>query len=45
MKNKAKFWYNRYKYYRDNLNALISKSKKKHLRKYFQENYYDSKKT
>ena len=43
MKTKAKFWYNRYKYYRDKLNALISKSKKTHLRQYFQENYHDSK--
>ena len=45
MKTKAKFWYNRYKYYRDKLNTLISKSKKNHLQKYFQENYHDSKKT
>ena len=45
MKTKAKFWYNRYKYYRDKLNALISKSNKNHLRKYFQKNYHDSKKT
>ena len=28
IKTKAKFWYNRYKDYRDKLNALISKSKK-----------------
>ena len=28
IKTKAKLWYNRYKYYRDKLNALISKSKK-----------------
>ena len=43
MKTKAKFWYSRYKYYRDKLNALISKSKKTHLHQYFQENYHDSK--
>ena len=34
MKTKAKFWYNRYRYYRDKLNTLISKSEKNHLRKY-----------
>ena len=45
MKTKAKFWYNKYKYHSDKLNALISKSKKNHLRKYFEENYNDSKKT
>ena len=45
MKTKAKFWYNKYKYYSDKLNALISKSKKSHLRKYFEGNYNDSKKT
>ena len=28
MKTKAKLWCNRYKYYRDKLNASISKSKK-----------------
>ena len=28
MKTKAKFWYNKYKYHSDKLNALISKSKK-----------------
>ena len=43
MKTKAKFWCNRYKYYRDKPNALISKSKKTHLHKYFQENYLHSK--
>ena len=45
IKTKTKFQYSRYRYYRDKLNGLISKSKKKHLHKYFQENYNDSKKT
>ena len=33
-----KFWYNRYKHYRNTLNSLISKSKRNNLRKYFQDN-------
>ena len=32
------FWHHRYKHYRNTLNGLISKSKRKHLRKYFQDN-------
>ena len=45
MQIKTKFWYSTYKYYSDKLNVLISKSKGKHLREYFQENHNGSKKT
>ena len=30
--------YNKYKYYRDTINSLITKSKRSYLRKFFQEN-------
>ena len=39
------FWYHRYKFYRSKVNMLISKSKKKYLRIYFQENSKNSKET
>ena len=39
LKTKSKFWYDRYKYYRNTINKLINKSKNNHLRNYFQENY------
>ena len=32
------FWYNRYKYYRNTPNSLITKSKRSYLRKFSQEN-------
>ena len=37
-----KFWYNRYKHYRNTLNSLISKSKRNHLRNYIQDNQQNS---
>ena len=39
-----KFWYNRYKHYRNTLNSLISKSRRNNIRKYFQDNQQYSKK-
>ena len=33
------FWYERYKFYRNKINKLISKSKKSYLRKFFQDNF------
>ena len=39
------FWYKRYRYYRNKINILIKKSKKNYLRKFFQENFNNSKKT
>ena len=39
------FWYERYRYYRNKINMLIKKSKKNYLRKFFQENFNNSKKT
>ena len=39
------FWYERYRYYRNKINMLIQKSKKNYLRKFFQENFNNSKKT
>ena len=41
---RRKFWYNRYKHYRNMVNNLINKSKKKHLRHYFQEKFLNTKK-
>ena len=38
MKTQSKFWYCRYKYYRDTINTLIAKRKQNHLRNFFQEN-------
>ena len=38
------FWYERYQYYRNKINMLIKKSKKNYLRKFFQENFNNSKK-
>ena len=32
------FWYGRYKFYRNKISKLISKSKQNHLRKFFQDN-------
>ena len=39
------FWYERYRYYRNKINMLIKKCKKNYLRKFFQENFNNSKKT
>ena len=36
------FWYERYKFYRNRISKLISKSKKIHLRKFFQDNFENS---
>ena len=44
IKKQDPFWYERYKYYRNKVNMLISKSKKNCLREYFQEIYNNSKK-
>ena len=35
IKTKDKYWYNRYKYYRDTINSLITKNKRSYLRKNF----------
>ena len=43
LKTQLKFWYDRYKYYRNTVNKLITKSKNNHLGNYFQENYSVSK--
>ena len=37
------FCYERYKFYRNKIKKLISKSKKEHLRKFFQDNFQNSK--
>ena len=37
MKTKNKFWFDRYKHYRNILNILLTKSKKKHSRDFFQK--------
>ena len=37
IKKKDTFWFERYKYYRNKVNMLISKSKRNYLRKFFQE--------
>ena len=42
MKTKNKFWFDRYKHYRNVLNLLVTK--KKHLRYFFQKHHYNSKK-
>ena len=39
------FWYERYKFYRNKISKLISKSKKNHLRKFFQDNFQNSRDT
>ena len=44
IKKQESFWYERYKYYRNKINMLITKSKKNHLRTLFQENCFNSKK-
>ena len=38
IKTQSKFWCCRYKYYRETINTLITKSKTNHVRNYFQEN-------
>ena len=38
IKTQSRFWYCRYKYYRNTINTLITKSKRNHLRNFFQEN-------
>ena len=44
MKTKNKFWFDRYKHYRNILNILITKSKKNHLRDFFQKHHQNLKK-
>ena len=44
MKTKNKFWFDRYKHYRNILSILITKSKKKKLRDSFQEHQQNSNK-
>ena len=45
MKTKNEFWFDRYKHYRNILNCLIAKSKKKkHLRDFFQKHHQNPKK-
>ena len=39
VKTQPKFLCGRYKYYRNAINKLITRSKNNHLRNYFQENY------
>ena len=39
------FWYDRYKFYRNKISKLTSKSKKNHLRKFFQDNFQNSRDT
>ena len=39
------FWYERYKFYRNKINKLISKIKKNHFRKFFQYNFQNSRGT
>ena len=41
---KYPFWYERYKFYQSKVRMLISKSKRNHLRAFFQENLNNSKK-
>ena len=43
LRSRKKFWFDRYKYYRNMVINLIHKSKKKHLRHYFQENFSNTK--
>ena len=38
IKTQSKFWYCRCKYHTDTINTLITKSKRNHLRNFFQEN-------
>ena len=45
IKKKDTFWFERYKYYRNKVNMLISKSKRNYLRKFFQEVENNLKKT
>ena len=45
IRKQDQFWYHRYKIYRSKVNMLISKSKKRYLRSYFQENSKNSKET
>ena len=44
MKTKNKFWFDRYKHYRKVLNSLVTKSKKNHLRDFFQKHHQNLKK-
>ena len=44
VKTQSKFWFDRYKYYKNTINELITKSKNNHLRNYFKENYSNSQK-
>ena len=44
-KKKKIFWYERYKFYRNMINKLISKSKKKSSSKVFQDNFQNSRGT
>ena len=44
IKTQSKFWYCRYKHYRDTIKTLITKSTRNHLRNFFQENCRNSKK-
>ena len=44
-KKKKIFWYERYKFYRNRINKLISKSKKKSSSKVFQDNFQNSRGT
>ena len=44
LKSNDKFWYQRYKYYRDMLNHLIRKSKRNHYNNYFESFNNNSKK-
>ena len=39
------FWYERYKFYRNKINKLISKIKKNYFRKFFQDNFQNSRGT
>ena len=39
------FWYERYKFWRNKINKLISKTKKNHLRKFFQDDFQNSRGT
>ena len=36
------FWYERYKFYRNKISKLISKSKQNHLQKFFQDNFQNA---
>lgn len=44
LKSKDKFWYQRYKYYRDMLNHLLRKSKRLYFKDYFENHKKNSKK-